>query len=72
MTLDAHISPKLVPWLRDQFNLEATHIRHLSLHQAEDTEIFETARRSNVVVITKDQDFLALLERLVLLRAWSG
>ncbi len=62
--LDAHVSPKLVPWFHDQFNLEAVHVRDLKLREAEDPDIFEAARNANAVVMTKDEDFVLLVERL--------
>lgn len=39
-------------------------MRHLGLHRAQDGEIFQSAREAGVVVLTKDQDFVYLLERL--------
>lgn len=62
--LDAHVSPKLVPWLRDRFTLEVVHVRDLRLREAEDPDIFEAARNANAVVMTKDMDFVLLVERL--------
>ena len=62
--LDAHVSPKLVPWFRDQFNMESVHVRDLNLREAEDPDIFEAARNAGAVVITKDDDFVLLVERL--------
>ena len=62
--LDAHLSPALVPWLRAQFSLDAQAVRDLGLRDAVDTEIFEAARQANAVIMTKDADFAALVERL--------
>jgi predicted nuclease of predicted toxin-antitoxin system len=62
--VDAHISPKLCPWIRRQFALEAVHVRDLGLREAEDPEIFDRAREAQVVVFTKDEDFLDLVGRL--------
>lgn len=63
--LDAHLSPKLVPWLRQEFDLEAEAARELGLLQAKDPRIFDVARRhGEVVVVTKDRDFVDLVERL--------
>ena len=62
--LDAHVSPKLVPWLCDQLKLEAVHVRDLKLREAEDPDIFDAARKANAVVVTKDEDFVLLVERL--------
>ena len=39
-------------------------VRELGLRVAEDREIFDAARQANAVVLTKDVDFVDLLERL--------
>jgi len=62
--LDAHLSPKIASWLIDQFKLEVYHVRDLSLRQAEDPDIFQAARQANAIVMTKDEDFVILLEKL--------
>lgn len=62
--VDAHISPKLCPWIRSQFALDAVHVRDLGLREAEDPEIFDRAREARVVVFTKDDDFVDLVGRL--------
>jgi predicted nuclease of predicted toxin-antitoxin system len=38
-------------------------VRELGLQTASDSEIFFAARRAEALVITKDQDFVRLLER---------
>ena len=62
--VDAHISPKVCPWIRKQFALNAVPVRDLGLRDAEDTEIFDRAREAQVVVFTKDEDFVDLVGRL--------
>ena len=62
--LDAQLSPALCPWLRQMFDLEAIPIRDVGLLEAEDPDIFERARAEADVVMTKDRDFVDLLERL--------
>jgi predicted nuclease of predicted toxin-antitoxin system len=62
--VDAHISPKLCPWIRRQFAVDAVHVRDLGLREAEDPEIFDKARAAEVVVFTKDEDFVDLVDRL--------
>lgn len=62
--VDAHISPKLCPWIRRQFALDAVPVRDLGLREAEDPEIFDRAREAQVVVFTKDEDFVDLVGRL--------
>ncbi len=62
--LDAQLSPHLAPWIRAEFAIDALHIRDLSLRDAEDPTIFHRAREANAAVVTKDRDFISLLERL--------
>lgn len=61
--VDAQLSPRLCPWVRREFQVEAVHVRTLGLRESEDREIFDAARRAKVVVLTKDEDFVALVER---------
>ena len=62
--LDAHISPKLAPWIQDTFGIDVLHVRDLNLKEAEDSDIFSKAREADAIVITKDRDFVELLKRL--------
>jgi predicted nuclease of predicted toxin-antitoxin system len=61
--LDAQLSPAIAVWLRMRFDLDAFAVRDLELRDAEDTEIFAAARAAGVVVLTKDSDFVELLQR---------
>jgi len=61
--VDAQLSPHLAPWLSQHFEIQAESVRYLNLRDAEDEVIFEAARRANAVVMTKDVDFVYLLER---------
>jgi predicted nuclease of predicted toxin-antitoxin system len=61
--LDAQLSPALATWLRQVFIVEAVPVRDLGLRDAADAAIFESARSANAVVMTKDSDFVQLLER---------
>ena len=62
--LDAHLSPQLAPWITETFGVECLHIRDLGLRDAEDAEIFQKAREvGSVVVMTKDGDFVRLVEQ---------
>ena len=62
--LDAQISPRLRPKIRREFKIEVVHVRDLGLREAEDPKIFDEARRAKAVVLTKDEDFVILVERL--------
>jgi len=62
--IDAQPPPALANWLTATFNLEAVALRDLSLRDGQDIEIFEAARVENVVIMTKDSDFIDLVCRL--------
>lgn len=62
--LDAQLSPRLCSWIVCQFAVEATHVRDFNLREAEDSEIFNRARKAGIVVFTKDEDFVDLIRRL--------
>ena len=49
--------------MRTTLAVECLPVRDLTLQRASDSEIFAAARAANVVVITKDVDFVDLLER---------
>lgn len=61
--VDAQLSPALAPWLTETFGLEAYSARFLGLQAAKDREIFAAARSDGVIVLTKDHDFVLLVER---------
>ena len=61
--VDAQLPPALAQWLRNLGESGAVHVEDLGLLQAEDPEIFEKARQAEAVVITKDNDFVQILER---------
>lgn len=62
--VDAQLSPGLARWIAATFGIEAHAIRDLGLRTAKDAEIFRAARNAGAVVMTKDSDFLVLLDRL--------
>ncbi|MFL6232186.1 MAG: DUF5615 family PIN-like protein [Thermoanaerobaculia bacterium] len=61
--IDAQLPPALAKWLRDLDESGAVHVEDLGLLRAEDREIFEKARQVEAVVVTKDNDFVQILER---------
>lgn len=61
--VDAQLSPALAPWLTERFGVEAFSVRFLGYRDATDAQIFEAARETQAVVISKDSDFMTLLER---------
>ena len=62
--IDAQLSPALAPWIARKFGIEAVPVRDIGLRDAKDQEIFQRAREADVIVMTKDSDFVILLERL--------
>jgi predicted nuclease of predicted toxin-antitoxin system len=62
--IDAQLSPTLAPWINKNFDgVEAVALRDIGLRDAEDKEIFESARQAGAVVMSKDSDFVELLSR---------
>jgi predicted nuclease of predicted toxin-antitoxin system len=53
----------IATWISSNFPVEAVAVRDLGLRDAEDKEIFHAAKRENVAVMTKDSDFVLLLEK---------
>jgi predicted nuclease of predicted toxin-antitoxin system len=60
--LDAQLSPALAPWMSAQFAVSAVAVRDLGLRDSADREIFFAAREALAILITKDSDFVRLLE----------
>ena len=62
--VDAQMSPAIATWISSNYAVSAVAIRDLGLRDAEDKEIFEAARQEKAVVMTKDSDFVLLLDRV--------
>ena len=62
--VDAQMSPAIATWISSNYAVTAVAIRDLGLRDADDKEIFEAARQEKAVVMTKDSDFVLLLDRL--------
>jgi predicted nuclease of predicted toxin-antitoxin system len=62
--IDAQISPAIATWIRANFAVNAVAVRDLGLRDATDQEIFLAAKAENAVVMSKDSDFVLLLDRL--------
>jgi predicted nuclease of predicted toxin-antitoxin system len=58
------MSPAIATWINSNFSVSAVAIRDLGLREAKDKEIFEAAKREKAVVMTKDSDFVLLLDQL--------
>jgi predicted nuclease of predicted toxin-antitoxin system len=62
--LDAQLPPALADWINDQgLDVQATPVRELGLRDALDQQIFDQARRAKALVMTKDRDFITLLDQ---------
>ena len=62
--IDAQLSPALAAWInRNHDDIEARSLRSVGLRDAEDEEIFQAAREASAVVMSKDSDFINLLEK---------
>lgn len=61
--VDAQVSPEIAVWISERFKLNAEAVRDIGLRDAEDLEIFNAARNADAVVVTKDRDFVLLLNR---------
>ena len=66
MTLwvDAQLSPLIAGWIATHFPVAAYALRDIGLRDSADEEIFAAARQAGIVVLTKDIDFVMILERL--------
>lgn len=62
--IDAHLSPSLAAWINRNFPaVEAHSVRSLNLQHAKDQEIFDAAKRADATIMSKDADFLKLIDR---------
>lgn len=59
--VDAQLPPAIANWISQNFNVEAVAVRELNLREATDPEIFTAARNASAVVMTKDSDFIELV-----------
>jgi len=62
--LDAHLSPRVAPWIQSNLGHDAQALRDIGLRDAEDQEIFDSARQDEITILTKDKDFVDLVGRL--------
>lgn len=62
--VDAHLSPALARWITAELHHPAQAVRDLGLRQAKDPQIFEAARQTGAILLTKDADFVEMVERL--------
>lgn len=61
--LDIHLSTAIGTWLSASFGVECVAMRDMGMQRTKDDAVFAAARRADAVVMTKDEDFIKLLER---------
>jgi len=61
--VDAQLPPALAGWLRDEHHVDAHHVQDLDLRAASDRQIFSAAAEAGAVVMTKDSDFVLLVQQ---------
>ncbi|MET7255477.1 DUF5615 family PIN-like protein [Dyadobacter fermentans] len=61
--LDAQLPPALAVWITETFEIPCFSVQFLNLRHAEDQDIFSFSKTKNAIVITKDDDFVSLLNR---------
>jgi len=61
--IDAQLSPNMATWLSKDFDVEAFSVKEVGHRDSKDKTIFEAANKKADVIITKDKDFINLLER---------
>ncbi len=62
--IDAQLPPSLALWLSQTFGVTTHAVRDLGLRDATDKQIFDAARCTGAVLISKDSDFVDLVQRL--------
>lgn len=62
--VDAHLSPAIATWITSTIRIKALALRDVGLRDAEDLEIFEAAKAEGVIFMSKDGDFVDLVDRL--------
>ena len=61
--VDAQLPPAIALWIASTFGVTAVALRDIGLRDAEDYEIFEAARVQGAIIMTKDRDFVNLVDR---------
>jgi predicted nuclease of predicted toxin-antitoxin system len=61
--IDAQLPPGIAAWIKQNFSINAFALRDLGLRDAEDIDIFKAAKIADAVIMTKDSDFLNLLNK---------
>lgn len=60
--LDIHLSPAIGQWVEETLGVRCAMMRDVGMQRTPDAQVFEQARVPGVVLMTKDADFVRLLE----------
>ncbi len=62
--IDAQLSPSIAAWINRSYqNIQAQSVRSLDLQRADDKTIFDAAKQADAVIMSKDSDFLQLVDQ---------
>jgi predicted nuclease of predicted toxin-antitoxin system len=61
--IDAQISPSIATWMSESFSCRVIVLRDLGLRDANDRDIFFAARNAEAIIMSKDIDFVTLLQK---------
>jgi len=61
--VDAQLPPAIAAWITVTHGVTAVAVRDIGLRDADDADIFQAARADNALVMTKDRDFVDLVQR---------
>ncbi len=61
--LDAQLSPHLAIRITEHIKIDTVSASYLGMTRSNDSEIFSYARENDLIIITKDEDFIKLLDR---------
>ena len=61
--IDAQLSPEIAEWLSENYEVKALSVKDVGHRDSKNKDIFQAAAKEADVVITKDKDFVNLLER---------
>lgn len=61
--VDAQLPPGIAAWITETHGVPAIAVRDLGLRDADDQDIFASATAQSAVVMTKDRDFVELVDR---------
>lgn len=63
IVLDAQLPPALAVGIAETFEIPCFSAQFLDLRHADDEKLFAFSKAKNAIVITKDDDFVSLLNR---------